>query len=147
MQLLDEHFAAMRKEANDGVSDSEVNIDEDDQGGWSDWEVESDSSEASSGWEDVSDGGGDDFEVSDSEDEKEGKKEKKDLKGKGKAKVVKKTQVEEEEEGEDQEAGENEDETKSVVSAAPTDMSLATKKLSLLAQQKVSKPYQLVSPS
>jgi len=39
---------------------------------------------------------------------------------------------------EEEEKAASDDDMKSVVSAAPTDASMATKKLSLLAQQKVS---------
>ncbi len=94
----------MRKEANGGISDDEgeVEVDEEDDAGWDNWEVESDDSTDSGGWEDVS-SDGDDLEISDSEDEE----------------------------------AEDEDDSQSVVSAATTELSQTTKKLSLLAQQKV----------
>lgn len=126
IELLEEHFAALRKEANGGASDeSDVEIDEDDEKGWENWDVESDSSDSSSGWEEVS-SDGDDLEISDSEDERP------------KAKKAKLAAVDEE----DEEASDAEmDDAKSVVSAAPsaatTAVSESTKKLSMLAQQKV----------
>lgn len=126
LELLDEHFAAMRKEANGGMSDgSDVEFpeNEEDEGGWDDWDRESDASDQSSGWENVSDGG-DEIEISDSEDEGPRKAKK--------AKIEKK--VEEVAEDEDVDM---DDDTKSVVSAAPSAATDSTKKLSLLAQQKV----------
>jgi protein SDA1 len=59
LELLDEHFAAMRKEANGGVSDdSDAGLpDEDDEAGWDNWDLESNHSEASSVWEEVSEDG------------------------------------------------------------------------------------------
>lgn len=126
-QLLEAHFAALRKEANDGVSDdSDIEMqEEDDDAGWENWDVETDSSEVSSGWEDVS-SEGDDFHISDSEDETPKRPSKKAKLG----------PVEEDEE--------DGDDAKSVVSIAPstttigTEASLATRKLSSLAQQKVN---------
>lgn len=112
----------MRKEANGGVSDDEMDIDEDEEGGWSDWEREDSDSDESSGWENVS-SDGEEFEVSDSEDEERDKKRK----GRKGAKK-------------DEDEDSEEEDAKSVVSAAPTDASLATKKLSLLAQQKILTP-------
>lgn len=59
-------------------------MDEDDQAGWDNWDVESDSSdESSDGWQDVGSDGGDDLEVSDSDDDDDTKSKKN--KGKGKA--------------------------------------------------------------
>jgi protein SDA1 len=131
---LDEHFAALRKEANGGVSDDDVDMEEeDDEAGWDNWDVESDSGSSSSsgGWEDVS-SDGDDLEISDSDDEAPKKK----------AVKSKLKRVAEE----DEDADEDEDvdmDAKSVVSAAPsaaTEVSQTTKKLSLLAQQKILTP-------
>ena len=148
IQLLEEHLTAMRREANaDKPYDSgdELSIDEADDAGWSDWEQDSESSE-SSGWESVS-SEGDEFEISDSEDEEREKLKasKEKLKSKMKAKAAAKAKAQtEESEGDDDDEGEGEEgldeweETKSVVSGTTTEFSLATKKLSLLAQQKVS---------
>ena len=145
-QLLDEHFAALRKEANDGVSDDEMDVDED-EGGWSDWEREEASdSDSSNGWENVS-SDGEDIEISDSEDEDRAKNK---AEGK-KTKTVTRRQMDRIEKQEkldkvdkadkmdvdEEEKEDDDDDAKSVVSAAATDASVATKKLSLLAQQKV----------
>ena len=130
LDLLEEHFAAMRKEANGGVSDgSDVEFpeDEDDEGGWDDWDRESDASDESSGWENVSDDGDDDIEISDSEDDEPKRK---------KAKIVKEVEPEVEVAA-DEEDVDMDDDSKSVVSAAPSAATEVTKKLSLLAQQKV----------
>ncbi|ORX40596.1 SDA1-domain-containing protein [Kockovaella imperatae] len=132
LELLEDHLNAMRREANpDEPVDSgdELSIDEDDEGGWSDWERESESSD-SSGWEDVS-SGEDDFEVSDSEDEE---REKRKASKKGKGKTVDKVAEAEDVDMDDV------DDSKSMVSMATTDVSGATKKLSLLAQQKILTP-------
>jgi len=109
----------MRKEAKGGISDDEgeVEVDEEDDAGWDNWEVESDDSTDSGGWEDVS-SDGDDLEISDSEDEKPVKGKKRKLEAL-------------------KEEAEDEDDSQSVVSAATTELSQTTKKLSLLAQQKV----------
>lgn len=134
LELLDEHFAAMRKEANGGVSDgSDVEFPEgeDDEGGWDDWDRESDASDESSGWENVSDGGDDDIEISDSEDDEPKRK---------KAKIVKEVEPEPEAEAADEDV-DMDDDSKSVVSAAPSAATEVTKKLSLLAQQKVRCSY------
>lgn len=130
---MDEHFAALRKEANGGVSDDDVDMEEeDDEAGWDNWDVESDSGSSSSGgWEDVS-SDGEDLEISDSDDEAPKKKA-----AKSKLKRVAE---------EDEDADEDDDvdmDAKSVVSAAPsaaTEVSQTTKKLSLLAQQKILTP-------
>lgn len=118
LELLDEHFAAMRKEANGGVSDEEgAAFDEDDEGGWDNFEVESDSDSDSDGaWHDVS-SDGEDIEMSDSDDEAP-KTKKRKTKGA-------------EEDDED-------DDAKSVVSTTST--ATEVKKLSLLAQQKILTP-------
>ncbi len=112
----------MRKEANGGVSDDEgdVEVDEDDEAGWDDWEVESDDSTDSGGWEEVS-SNGEDLEISDSDDEVPVKAKKRKLESL-------------------MEEDEDEDDSKSVVSAVTTELSQTTKKLSLLAQQKVRPP-------
>jgi protein SDA1 len=70
LELLDQHFAAMRKEANGGLSDDDDAglPDEDDEAGWDNWDMESNASTTSSGWEEVSEGG-DEIELSDSEDD------------------------------------------------------------------------------
>ncbi|WVR00187.1 hypothetical protein IAU59_007329 [Kwoniella sp. CBS 9459] len=137
LELLEEHFAAMRKEANGGVSDgsdAEMEIDEDDEAGWENWDVESDTGSDSSGWQDVSDDD-DDLEISDSDDE-DSKKKKEKKKSKTKGKKV----AQEEDSDDEKDEDEDMDDAKSVVSAAPTDVSQATKKLSLLAQQKILTP-------
>jgi protein SDA1 len=72
LTLLEDHFKALRGET-DGDGDGDVAMDEDDEKGWENWDVESDSSEddsESEGWVDVSDDEKD-LVVSDSEDEKE----------------------------------------------------------------------------
>lgn len=122
LELLDEHFAAMRKEANGGVSDDE-GIDEDDDAGWENWDVESDSGSDSSGWLDVP-SDADDFDISDSEDE--GKSKRKDQTKKAK-KDDKEMEVD------------DDDDAKSVVSTA-TSAATEEKKISLLAQQKILTP-------
>lgn len=123
LELLEEHFAAMRKEANGGVSDDEdAPMDEDDEAGWENWEAESDSESESDGWVDV-DSDGDDLEISDSEDEGKPKREKR-----------KRRRGAEESDSED-----SDDDAKSVVSTATSATSEA-KKLSLLAQQKILTP-------
>ncbi|KAF8558438.1 protein required for actin cytoskeleton organization and cell cycle progression [Imleria badia] len=64
LSLLEDHFKKLRQ-------DETGEMEEDDEAGWKDWDVETDSSESESqGWIDVSDGG-EDLKVSDSEDEKE----------------------------------------------------------------------------
>jgi protein SDA1 len=168
-QLLDEHFAAMRKEANGGASDgSDVDMEDgdvDDEDGWgNNWEAESDDSDASSsGWQDVA-SDGEELDISDSDDEgeKQTRKERKTIRKRKERSV---------ESGEDSDADEekqtrkqrrtiqksrektgesDDDDTKSVVSMAPsvapsaatTDVSQTTKKLSLLAQQKVCRGLQ-----
>ena len=109
----------MRKEANGGVSDDEddLRVDEHDEAGWDDWEVESNVSSQSDGWEDVSSDGGD-IVISDSEDEVPAKGKKRKFEA-------------------PREEADEEDDSKSVVSAATTELSQNTKKLSLLAQRKV----------
>jgi protein SDA1 len=96
-----------------------MDIDENDEAGWSDWDLESEASSDSGGWEEVS-SDGDDLVISDSEDE--GRKPKK-------AKTAPKA--------EPIDVAMDDDDTKSVVSVATTQVSEGTKKLSLLAQQKV----------
>lgn len=124
LELLDEHFAAMRKEANGGVSDDELPADEDDEAGWDNFDVESDSdSDSSGGWQSVA-SDGEDIVMSDSDDDKPKKKLGRRAK----------------QAAEDAESAEEDDEdTKSVVSTATTATSEA-KKLSLLAQQKILTP-------
>jgi protein SDA1 len=131
LELLDEHFAAMRKEANGGISDDSGAEfpEEDDEAGWENWDMESEASDGSSGWEEVSEGG-DEIELSDSEDDEPKRK---------KAKIMPR---EKEDEAEDEDV-DMDDDTKSVVSAAPSGVTDATKKLSLLAQQKVSSQFQI----
>ncbi|ORY33460.1 putative cell cycle-related protein [Naematelia encephala] len=145
LELLEEHFAALKKEANGGVSDdsdAEMVVDEDDEAGWENWDVESDSSSASSGWEDVlSDG--DDLVISDSEDEKPVKGKKRKL-GDDDDEVEKKTEKKRKVIGDGEEdEDEDMDDGKSVVSVATTSMTAESgtvKKLSLLAQQKILTP-------
>jgi len=118
-----------------------MDVDED-EGGWSDWERDevSESSD-SDGWENVS-SDGEDFQISDSEDEERAKSKV----GEPKVKTKTKRQLDRMEKLEklgkankmDVDEEEEDDDAKSVVSAAATDASVATKKLSLLAQQKVS---------
>ncbi|EIW72081.1 hypothetical protein TREMEDRAFT_26437 [Tremella mesenterica DSM 1558] len=130
IELLEEHLAAKQKEVNpdQSASDVELDLDKEDETGWENWDVESDSGSESSGWQDVA-SDEDDLEISDSDDE--GPKVKR-------AKLA----LVEEEKGE--EGGEEEEEDgKSVVSVAPSSMTVAsenTKKLSLLAQQKILTP-------
>jgi protein SDA1 len=135
LELLDDHFAAMRKEANGGISDdsgAEFPEDEDDEAGWDNWDRQSDAgSDVSSGWENVSDGG-DEIEISDSDDDEPRRKKAKLMSGVEEAEAKAVAEVEAEEEDVDMD-----DDAKSVVSAAPSAMTDATKKLSLLAQQKV----------
>ncbi|KAL7418433.1 Severe Depolymerization of Actin [Cryptotrichosporon argae] len=142
LELLEEHFAALRKEANGGVSDDDAAVDEDDEGGWDDWEVESETGSESSGWVDVSDDERD-IEMSGSEDE-DGRKAAKAAKAKAKAKGKRKAQDGDEEDGdedEDEDADEDGDgdDAKSVMTEA-TEASQTSKKLSLLAQQKILTP-------
>lgn len=135
LELLDDHFAAMRKEANGGVSDdsdAEFPEGEEDEGGWDNWDRQSEAgSSDSSGWEEVVDDD-DELEISDSDDDEPKAK---------RAKISKETEevedVEVDAEDEDEDV-DMDDDTKSVVSAAPSAATDSTKKLSLLAQQKVS---------
>lgn len=148
LELLEEHFAALRKEANGGVSDgSDVEFpeDQDDEGGWDNWDRNSDGESDSSGWENVDDND-DELEISDSDDD-EPKKPKvtrkaeemdgDDVPKAKKAKITKAVVEEDEDENEDADV-DMDDDAKSVVSAAPSAATDSTKKLSLLAQQKVS---------
>jgi protein SDA1 len=64
-QLLEDHLEKQRAEKGE---EGEA-MEEDDEAAWEGWELESDSSESSEGWQDVS-SDGEDFEVSDSDDEK-----------------------------------------------------------------------------
>lgn len=127
LELLDEHFAAMRKEANGGISEDEPDFDEDDEAGWDNFEVESDSdsdSDSEDGWMDVSSDGDDDFDISDSDDD---------------APKAKKRKTSKKAAEEDEEAAEDDDDAKSVVSNA-TSATTEAKKISLLAQQKILTP-------
>jgi protein SDA1 len=145
LELLDDHFAAMRKEANGGISDdSDAGLpDEDDEAGWDNWDMESNASSDSSGWEEVSEGG-DEIELSDSEDDEPKRKKGKNSEDDGpKSKKAKTIPASEEVEIEEEDV-DMDDDTKSVVSAAPSAMTDSTKKLSLLAQQKVRQSF---SPS
>jgi len=137
LELLDEHFAAMRKEANGGVSDdSDAGLpDEDDEAGWDNWDMESNASDASSGWEEVSEGG-DEIELSDSEDDEPKRKKGKNSDDAPRKKAKMMENDEDAVDAEDVDM-EEDDDAKSVVSAAPSAATDATKKLSLLAQQKV----------
>lgn len=119
LELLDEHFAAMRKEANGGISDDEAVFDEDDEEGWDNFEVESDSdSDSDGGWVDMP-SEGEDLELSDSDDD-----EPKAKKRKTKADA-------------DKDEDDNDD-AKSVTSTGTA--ATEAKKLSLLAQQKILTP-------
>lgn len=151
-QLLEDHFAAQRKEAEGSDAGSDAEDAEDGNDGWGDnWEAQSDSgSDSSEGWQSVSSEGEDDIYMSDSEDdekerergnrERRERKEKKRQIGKDK-----KGPVTQEDEDVDM------DDAKSVASMAPsvapsvaaTDMSEGTRKLTLLAQQKVCCLYRL----
>lgn len=155
LELLDQHFAALRKEANGGISDgsdAEYPEDQDDEAGWDNWDRNEDGDESdSSGWEEVIDNE-DDLEISDSDDD-EPKPARSKLSRKAeemadegpkakKAKTTKSaaTEAEDEDEADDADKEEDvdmDDDTKSVVSAAPSAATDSTKKLSLLAQQKV----------
>lgn len=122
LELLEEHFKSMRKEANGGVSDDEeLEIDENDEAGWDNWDVESEDDSDSDEWNDVS-SDGEDFEISDSEDEDDKPKSKK-------ARLSKKAEDDEDED----------DDAKSVVSTA-TSTATEVRKISLLAQQKILTP-------
>lgn len=135
LELLEEHYAKLRKEANGGVSDGsdvEMEIGEDDDEGWAGWEAESDSETDSNGWESVS-SGGEDLEISDSEDESDKKRDKKDKREKKRLARGKGKKAEDEESDEDEEM----DDAVSVAPTEATEVSQTTKKLSLLAQQKV----------
>ena len=171
LELLEKHFKAMRKEANGGESDEEDEDDGEgyehqegeDEGGWSDWEMDSEGGSDSEGWENVS-SDGEDFELSDSDDEERDKEKVKAKKATEDNNKVKRKRMlgkrkrgkgdtgsDDEVDSDDDSADEAEDEvdadadgdadeTRSVVSAAPTDLSITTKKLSLLAQQKILTP-------
>nr|XP_019010319.1 protein SDA1 [Kwoniella pini CBS 10737]OCF49100.1 protein SDA1 [Kwoniella pini CBS 10737] len=95
LELLEEHFASLRKEEDGDVNMGEENEDEDGKG-WENWDVDSDTGSESEGWEDVS-SGDEDLDISDSDDEQDRK-------------------------------------------LATTAISQDTKKLSLLAQQKILTP-------
>jgi protein SDA1 len=138
LELLDQHFAAMRKEANGGLSDDDDAglPDEDDEAGWDNWDMESNASTTSSGWEEVSEGG-DEIELSDSEDDEPKRKKGKNSDDAPRKKAKMMAGAEEDEEDAEDVDMDGDDDTKSVVSAAPSAATEATKKLSLLAQQKV----------
>ncbi|WVN86443.1 uncharacterized protein L203_101607 [Cryptococcus depauperatus CBS 7841] len=144
IELLEEHFAQLRKEANGGVSDDsgvELDLDED-VAGWEDWERESDSDESdSSEWQSVN---SDDEElvISDSDEEDDRKREKKEKRERKRLARKGRTKGESNSEsGEDSDDGEEPDDNASVAaSTAATEVSQATKKLSLLAQQKILTP-------
>ena len=146
MQLLEDHLLALQKEANpdNADSDAELEVDESDEAGWENWDIESahSSSNDSSGWEDViSDD--EDLEISDSDDEKPVRKRKRELSSDeermegNKAKSAKVNESLPSETAERRDAVSDRE-----VSVAPsttgTELSQTTKKLSLLAQQKVS---------
>jgi protein SDA1 len=138
LELLDQHFAAMRKEANGGLSDDDDAglPDEDDEAGWDNWDMESNASTTSSGWEEVSEGG-DEIELSDSEDDEPKRKKGKNSDDAPRKKAKMMPGAEEDEEDAEDVDMDGDDDTKSVISAAPSAATEATKKLSLLAQQKV----------
>ncbi|WVQ74172.1 hypothetical protein IAR50_003765 [Cryptococcus sp. DSM 104548] len=146
IELLEAHLREQRKAAagsddEDSLAGSDVDmleVDEGDEAGWEKWEAESDDDSDSSGWQSVS-SGDEDLDISDSEDEtdrkrdKREKREKKRLQRKG----LKKDDKDEESDDEDEEM----DDGASVApSTAATEVSQATKKLSLLAQQKILTP-------
>ena len=80
LALLEDHLKQLR--AEDGVEDGM--FEEDDEGAWEGWDVESDSDEESSdGWMDV-ESDGEDLDISDSDDEGDSKKKSKKGKGVGK---------------------------------------------------------------
>ncbi|ODN98997.1 hypothetical protein I350_07149 [Cryptococcus amylolentus CBS 6273] len=151
IELLEAHLRQQRKAAagsddEDSLAGSDVDmqdvVDEADEAGWDKWEAESDSDSDSSGWQSVS-SGDEDLDISDSEDEtdrkrdKREKREKKRLQRKG----LKKEERESGDEGEGEGEGEGEDEEMDDgASVAPTEVSQGTKKLSLLAQQKILTP-------
>jgi protein SDA1 len=122
-QLLEEHFAAARREQDldSNASFNEEEQDAADANGWNDWEVESESgSDSSGGWQSVSSDSEHDIDFSDSDDDEAEKAKRRASKGKGKA-------------------GEGEDEDVNMDAKSEggaTDMSEG-KKLSLLATQKV----------
>jgi protein SDA1 len=122
-QLLEEHFAAARREQDldSNASFNEEEQDAADANGWNDWELESESgSDSSGGWQSVSSDSEHDIDFSDSDDDEAEKAKRRARKGKGKA-------------------GEGEDEDVNMDAKSEggaTDMSEG-KKLSLLATQKV----------
>ncbi|WWC91696.1 uncharacterized protein L201_006642 [Kwoniella dendrophila CBS 6074] len=141
LELLDEHFAKLRKEANGGLTDEDnSDVDMDDEKGWEDWDRESDSESESEGWEDVS-SGDEDIDISDSDEEDDKKRVKQEKKAaKKKSKRAKKGGKDEEDSDDESDEDEDMDDAKSVVSTATTAVSQDTKKLSLLAQQKILTP-------
>ncbi|ODN94659.1 protein SDA1 [Cryptococcus wingfieldii CBS 7118] len=144
IELLEAHLRQQRKAAGDedSLAGSDVDmqdvVDEADEAGWDKWDAESDDDSDSSGWQSVS-SGDEDLDISDSEDEtdrkrdKREKREKKRLQRKGLKKKEGEEESEDEGEGEDEEMDDG-------ASVAPTEVSQATKKLSLLAQQKILTP-------
>ncbi|TCD67655.1 Severe Depolymerization of Actin [Steccherinum ochraceum] len=92
--LLEDHLKRLREE--DGAEEGDM--DDDDEAGWENWDVESDSSDESSsdGWMDVDSDGDDDLEVSDSDDDEDTKSKKEEGKGK-------EMDVDEKEDNEDEE--------------------------------------------
>ncbi|PIL23698.1 hypothetical protein GSI_13447 [Ganoderma sinense ZZ0214-1] len=118
--LLEDHLKKLREE--DGVGSGD---EEDDEGAWEGWDVESDSSEESSdGWISVDSDSDADLEVSDSGDEAD-KASKKSKKGKGKQKAS--------DENSDEEMGENAEETEETPEEA-------VKRISTLATTKILTP-------
>ena len=155
LELLDEHFAQAR--ADQGLDpDAPVNAEEqeaEDAAAWQKWEEDSgdDSDSDSSGWEQVSSDSDNDISFSDSDDdeaEKTRRSEKKQKKSDSTTKKKGKRAADDEEE----ETAEVEmDDSKSVVSEAAPSVAgteAELKKMSLLAQQKVSRDcHDVVSKS
>lgn len=103
--MFEEYYVKFCKEVNGGVSDGfdvEMEVGEDDDEGWVGWEVEFDFEIDLNGWESVS-SGGEDLEISDSEDELDKKRDKKDKREKKRLVRGKGKKVEDEESDEDEE--------------------------------------------
>ncbi|KAJ3761848.1 SDA1-domain-containing protein [Lentinula raphanica] len=83
--LLESHFKQLREEEGGNMNTDAESEEDNDGTGWEGWDIESDSdsdSGSEDGWQDVSTDSDGDIELSDSEDEVDGKKEKNKEKGK-----------------------------------------------------------------
>nr|XP_018260886.1 protein SDA1 [Kwoniella dejecticola CBS 10117]OBR83044.1 protein SDA1 [Kwoniella dejecticola CBS 10117] len=115
LELLEEHFASLRKEADGDIAMGEEENEDEDGKGWEDWDVESDNESESSGWEDVS-SGEEELDISDSDDEEDRKRDREEKR------KLRKLKQKSRRANKDEEQSDN------------------TKKLSLLAQQKILTP-------